>query len=233
MPILNFNSNTVMIFKRLLWWKKTTSTPVVDSGWNGSANYWQNRYVSGDNSGAGSYNRLAEFKAEILNSFVKDNDVKSIIEWGCGDGNQLSLAQYPSYLGYDVALKAIEICKERFINDASKKFEWCGHENFSTKARADLSMSLDVIYHLIEDNVYETYMRQLFDTSRKFVCIYSCNDDNPSIGCHVKHRIFTDWIDKNVSDNWELFKTVKNRYPYDENNPDNTSWSDFYFFVKK
>lgn len=35
-----------------------------------SKNYWENRYKSGGNSGAGSYSNLAEFKAEIINEFV-------------------------------------------------------------------------------------------------------------------------------------------------------------------
>lgn len=42
---------------------------------------------------------------------------------------------------------------------------------------ADLTLSLDVIYHLIEDNVFFTYMDRLFDSSTKFVIIYSLNTD--------------------------------------------------------
>src|SRR5437899_4317923 len=58
------------------------------------------------NSGLGSYDKLAEFKAEVLNGFVKENTIKSVIEYGCGDGNQLKFAEYPSYLGFDVSVKA-------------------------------------------------------------------------------------------------------------------------------
>lgn len=90
--------------------------------WTCSADYWERRYQSGGDSGAGSYNRLALFKAEILNEFVKSNNISSVIEWGCGDGNQLKLAQYPQYMGIDVSAKAIEICKEKFYEDSSKQF---------------------------------------------------------------------------------------------------------------
>ena len=38
----------------------------------GSAQYWDERYATGGTSGSGSYNRLAAFKAEILNEFVRD-----------------------------------------------------------------------------------------------------------------------------------------------------------------
>ena len=112
--------------------------------------------------GAGSYNRLAEFKAEIINKFVRDNNVSKIIEWGCGDGNQLKLAEYPEYIGYDVSKKAVKICREKFSDDLTKQFIWCGGDRFENKVRGDLSLSLDVIYHLIEDDVYEQYMEWLF-----------------------------------------------------------------------
>lgn len=39
----------------------------------GSAAYWETRYRGGEMSGSGSYGRLAEFKAEILNEFVRTN----------------------------------------------------------------------------------------------------------------------------------------------------------------
>ena len=97
----------------------------------------EGRYVEGGNSGAGSYNRLAEFKAEILNRFVKENHIKNIIEWGCGDGNQLMLAEYPLYIGFDVSATAIKMCKEKFLLDKTKKFVWCGSEDFINNDVAD------------------------------------------------------------------------------------------------
>ena len=53
--------------------------------------YWENRYKNNGNSGAGSYGRLAEFKADVINNFIAENKITSVIEFGCGDGNQLSL----------------------------------------------------------------------------------------------------------------------------------------------
>ena len=50
---------------------------------------------------------------------------------------------------------------------------------------------------------------------------------------HVRHRKFTDWIDKNYGDNWEIVNIVKNKYPYDVKDVKNTSWSDFYFYANK
>lgn len=203
------------------------------NAWKGSARYWNERYVNGGDSGAGSYNRLAEFKAQIINEFVEKNHIKTVIEWGCGDGNQLSLANYPSYIGYDVSPYAIKICSNKFKKDSSKKFI-CSKSLFFKPTIAELSLSLDVLYHLIEDDVFDKYMKQLFSSSKKYVIIYSCNDtDHVTEAIHVKHRKFTQWIAENVSQNWTLKDIIKNKYPFDINNPDNTSWSDFFIYEKK
>lgn len=197
-----------------------------------STEYWDERYTKGGNSGAGSYNRLADFKASVINRFVKKNNIDSVIEFGCGDGNQLSLANYPQYVGFDVSKKAIEICKSKFQNDNTKEFIWCGDENFENDRVSNLVLSLDVIYHLIEDDVYEKYMRRLFASSKKYVCIYSSNEEG-QIAKHVKHRKFTEWIDANLKDEWKMVEKIRNEYPYMEENPANTSFSDFYFYEKK
>src|SRR5690606_2413904 len=130
----------------------------------------ERRYSDGANSGAGSYGLLAEFKADVLNSFVVRHDVQSVIEFGCGDGNQLKLANYSSYRGFDVSHTAIRKCKDLFRSDERKSFDLMSAYNGE---KADLSMSLDVIYHLIEDAVFDKYMRMLFNASNAYVIVYS------------------------------------------------------------
>lgn len=197
----------------------------------GSAEYWEQRYKKGGNSGAGSYNHLAEFKAEVLNQFVKEKQIDSIIEWGCGDGNQLSLAEYPLYFGYDVSKTAIEICNQKFEDDKTKKFIWCGEDNFTDNKTAELVLSLDVLYHLLEDDVYENYMKRLFASSEKYVCIYSSNYNEQTVA-HVKHRKFTEWITENMSEKWKLIRYIKNKYPFMIERENETSKADFYFYEK-
>ena len=107
-------------------------------GFAGSQKYWELRYASGGNSGPGSYGRLAHFKAHVINSFVFDRKITSIIEFGCGDGNQLGLALYPKYTGLDVSLSAIEICKKKFETDAAKTFlQYKPHKKEKSTFKAD------------------------------------------------------------------------------------------------
>ena len=50
-----------------------------------SADYWESRYASGGTSGAGSYNRLASFKAEFINAYVSKHAITRVLEFGSGD----------------------------------------------------------------------------------------------------------------------------------------------------
>ena len=95
--------------------------------------------------------------------------------------------------------------------------------------RAELSLSLDVIFHLIEDAGFEHYMAALFDSAERFVVIYSSNVDQDWPVEHVKHRRFSAWIGSHRPD-WELANKIPNKHPYDEDRPAETSFSDFFFF---
>ncbi|WP_411031091.1 methyltransferase domain-containing protein [Spongiimicrobium sp. 3-5] len=193
-----------------------------------STQYWEERYEKGGHSGAGSYNRLAEFKAEVINPFVSTNKIDTVVEFGCGDGNQLQLFKFNSYTAYDVSDSIIQKCKDLFGDDPTKSFF---HLSAYRPQTFDLSLSLDVIYHLVEDTVFEDYMERLFDSSYKYVIVYSSNDNNSESAVHVKHRKFTDWVAKNRL-NFQLIDKIPNRYPFDAKNPKTTSFADFFIYEK-
>lgn len=194
-----------------------------------SAKYWEERYRTGGNSGPGSYSRLAEFKAQVLNDFVKDHAVDSVIEFGCGDGAQLAMAEYPHYTGVDVSPTILAQAREKFAGDPTKAFLLLEDAD---DVGADLSMSLDVIFHLVEDAVFEAHMAKVFGSAGRYAVVFSSNENKPTDAVHVKHRKFSDWVDKNAPQ-FELIKHVTNPYPYDVADMDNTSFADFYFYKKK
>lgn len=194
----------------------------------GSKQYWQQRYQTGGNSGDGSFKQLAEFKAEILNQFIHDKQIKTVIEYGCGDGNQLKLAKYPHYIGFDISLAAIQQCQHLFADDQSKSFKLIDDYQGET---AELVLSLDVIYHLIEDEVFLDYMQRLLASSEKFVIIYSSNTDKQQKlqAAHVKHRQFSQFIEQQGG--WRLLQHIPNKYP-ETNNTQTGSFADFYLYEK-
>lgn len=194
-----------------------------------SSEYWESRYASGGGSGVGSYDKFAEFKAGFINKFVLDKNVKSVIEFGCGDGNQLSLADYPAYIGFDISLTAIELCRSKFPDSAVSLFKPLSEFDLE---KADLSLSLDVIFHLVEDDIFESYMRALFGAANRYVIIYASDSDDNALreGAHVMHRKFTRWVEKNIFD-FKLIECVLNKYPY-YGDCKNGSFSDFYVYEK-
>lgn len=163
-----------------------------------SARFWEQNYARGATSGSGSYGALAEGKSRFLNTLVREHAVRSVIEFGCGDGNQLSLADYSRYVGLDVSRSAIALCQRRFAADPAKSFFLYDGMCFTDRAgmfTADLALSLDVVYHLTEDRVFETYLTHLFAAGRRLVVIYSTNEEISGTAPHVRHRHFTPWIE--------------------------------------
>ena len=130
----------------------------------GSKNYWEQRYLSSGNSGPGSYKELSEFKAQVINNFISHKNIQSVIEFGCGDGNQLKLMKYKEYLGIDVSQTIISRCQKLFLEDKSKNFITL--EKYQNES-GELSLSLDVIFHLVEDDVFVDYLNKLFNAFAK------------------------------------------------------------------
>jgi hypothetical protein len=194
----------------------------------GSVKYWEARYSNGGTSGDGSYGKLAEFKAEVINDFVANHGVETVIEFGCGDGNQLSLVRYPSYLGFDISETAIRMCKKQFAYN-NKAFKLMSEYSGET---ADLTLSLDVIYHLVEDKIFEDYMIKLFRASTKYIIIYSSDSDDNSRydGNYIKHRKFSRWVQDSLPE-WKLIQHIPNKYPY-RNDKTGGSFADFFIYKK-
>ena len=162
-----------------------------------SSRFWEKRYARGGNSGAGSYGKLAMYKKAFINKFVAAHGVETVAEFGCGDGNQLSLSinVYPRYIGFDVSETVLRRLRSRFVRHASKAaFFHVSAFNASVHA-SDLVLSLDVIFHLVEDAIFDEYMGRLLAAAKRFVVIYSSNEDRPARG-HVRHRSFSSWIDR-------------------------------------
>jgi len=195
-----------------------------------SSAYWEKRYATGGNSGDGSYNHLAEFKAAVINQFIHTYNIKSIVDYGVGDGNQCALidTKKVEYYGIDVSDTAISMCQKKRLPN---KIFMTVNEFASKKIQCQVSISCDVIYHLIEDIVYKNYMQNLCNFSDQYIIIYAKNE-NIYHTQHVKFRKFSDYLDMT---NYKLLQHIPNPYPQNIIGRDNTntSPSDFYVYKKK
>lgn len=116
-------------------------------------NYWDSRYKQYGNSWAWSYWDNAIFKANFINQFIKENNIKSVLEVWCGDWNNLGLYEIENYLWLDVSEKAIDICKEIYKWDDSKWFRIMDYTKPLKKV--DLVLCLDVLFHIFPKTEWE------------------------------------------------------------------------------
>ncbi|SEQ15205.1 methyltransferase domain-containing protein [Butyrivibrio sp. TB] len=197
-----------------------------------SREYWEKRYSSGDNSGSGSYGRLAQFKARIINDFCYNHNVSSIVEWGCGDGNNCKMFTVEKYVGYDVSKTAIEICSSK-IKIPNRQFIKYDGEKVHSPEMGELSLSMDVLYHLIEDEMFDNYMFNLFNSSERYVAIYSFDGElESSMASHVKYREHSNYVSRHFP-NYRKLKIIENDFKRTEqSDPDTTSWCDFFFYER-
>ena len=172
-----------------------------------SKEYWENRYKSGGNSGVGSQGVIAEFKAKVINDFVKNNNIQTVCELGCGDW-LFSLFNISEYTVYDVC----EFVVERNKNLYTHKFTTIMNE----LTNYDLTISMDVILHLMEEDVYQQYMKDLFRLSKKYVIIYDRNKNEILEGIHNKFRKFL----PDVPQNFELIEYINNPYKGEDTQAD-------------
>ena len=190
-----------------------------------SATYWDARYRGGGASGPGSEGRLARFKAAFVNRFILDNKIASLVDLGCGDGAQLGRLTPPAdYTGVDVSPTALARCQARFPD---RRFvPW---DRIGTVAPAELTLSLDVLYHLTEDAVFADMLDRLFRLASRFVVIYASNTDATWPAPHVRHRAFTGHPAAKQP-GWRLLAHLPNPCPFEPARALETSFADFFVY---
>lgn len=180
---------------------------------------WDKRYSEGGNSGRGSYGEHYEFKTKVINGFIEKYNIKNVVDFGCGDGNQISNLLFEKYHGVDLSEVSVGLCRSLYADDATKSF---GLYELGKKPekKAELTMSLDVIYHLIDDSYFEDYMKCLIECTDKYILVYSTNFKDDTWEGHVRHREF----DNMLQDEFERIEFIKNELDCP---------ADFYFYQKR
>ena len=159
-----------------------------------SSQYWEDRYYYGGNSGSGSYYKNAAEKADYLNAKIDQFDIDTIVDIGCGDGNNLKLFKIQNYYGFDVSKTIISQNKREFKNDRSKQFLIID-ENFDKNLsnirnqkniKKIICVSFDVIGHLVEDEIYDNQLKS-FDLVNPDYLIISNFDVEREYDLSVPH----------------------------------------------
>jgi SAM-dependent methyltransferase len=190
-----------------------------------SADYWERRYLRGGVSGAGSAGALATYKTGFLNWTLKRLGINSIIDFGCGDGEQVRMLACKNYTGVDVSPHIIEKCRSKYQRRKDWRF-FTFDEQSDYSGVYDAAISIDVIFHIVEDDIYHDYMSRLFKNSRNTVIVYSSDWDARTADAHVRHRWWSKWV-ANQAPEWTISERHANPYPYREDNQMNTTFASF------
>ena len=85
---------------------------------------------------------------------------------------------------------------------------------------------------MVEQDIFEDYVRRLFNAATRFVIIYSSDMDGnwTHKNSHLKHRKFTEWVEANIG-GWSLDRHIPNKYPY-EGDYTEGSFADFFIYEK-
>ncbi|MDK8192832.1 class I SAM-dependent methyltransferase [Paenibacillus sp. UMB7766-LJ446] len=176
--------------------------------------YWEQTYSSGETSGRGSYGVLAEFKAEVVNGLIQREGISSVIEFGCGDGNQLQYMNYEMYLGVDVAGSSVRLCASKFASDTSKSFMLYTPGLWINRGflQADLTVCLDVLYHITDETDFRNTLYDILHASSELVVLYTRlkENGNPGVSTIQDRNIFDYLFDY---PEFKVQEIIPQRYP--------------------
>lgn len=117
-------------------------------------------------SGSGSTINNTILYRELLTKFIKDNNIKSVIDFGCGDWSFSKEINWEgiNYLGIDVVPSVIEENKKRYSKDnikfICKNLFQPNNEISLNDLKAELWIIKDVLQHWSNDDISK-FLNQL------------------------------------------------------------------------
>lgn len=139
---------------------------------NNDINYWDARYLSGNNSGDGSFGKLRDWKHEIMIKFDKCDD---IIDVGCANLEFWDGFKLPDkYIGIDISNESIKKNKLNYPNHSFIRANASEFLGLSAKT----VICFDVLFHILDDIEYDRIISNICRYSQHNIFIYTW-DKNP------------------------------------------------------
>lgn len=143
----------------------------------------------------------------------------------------MSYLEIARYTGVDISEDIVENARTRFNDRPDWNFILSEDVNEKLEPH-DMSLSLDVIFHLIEDDVFDQYMRDLFRFAKTHVLIYSTDNEGSGKVPHFRSRHYSAWIRDNAA-GWHLTRTYNNPYNKSVKDGLHTTGAFFQLFEKR
>ena len=138
-----------------------------------SFDYWKTRYKSGQDSG-NRLDKYVTYKSDYLNALIKDNDLKSVLDFGHGDGTVASRLEVDEYVGLDIAGAELQQRVSQLSWAAkSKQLITTRFDDYETDKLFDVVICMDVLYHILKHE--EAYLRatlaKIVQMSKQYIVI--------------------------------------------------------------
>jgi len=130
--------------------------------------YWDRRYLSGASSGGGSVGRTRDWKWGLIDEHVEISG-KSVLDVGCGDLSFWENRDCKRYTGLDFSDVVIE-------KNLLRRPDWsfrCTDASEPADLSTQIVLCLDVLFHVLEDPVYEGILRNLSRWTEEKLFIYT------------------------------------------------------------
>lgn len=132
-------------------------------------NYWDRRYKEGGTSGKGSIGRLKAWKWNTISRYI--NKPENVIDVGCGDLTMWDEMDWDlnSYIGLDISETIIKRNKQR-----QPDFRFiCTSADVYHELQGEVVLCLDLLFHIMDDDIYEKTLKNLCQYSEKWIFIYT------------------------------------------------------------
>lgn len=201
----------------------------VPANYQGDYDYWFHRHRRGagrrefEADGRGSAGHLRAYKAAFVNAMARKYDCRTAIDLGCGSAWLYGLTSFDEYTGFDISPSAI--WRAYLEHGCPKNAEFHIFDPERTELRrADVAVSLDVVYHITEEVDLWAYLAAMCEAARRLIVVYAADEDPVETDPpHIARRRFVPLIEKR---GWRLAESPENPYADD---PD--VMSRFYVFV--
>jgi len=146
-------------------------------------NYWEDHYSSGGISGQGSIGDCRKWKWDTIFSYVEKID--KVIDVGCGDLSFWDGETCKSYTGIDISPTIIN-------KNMKARPDWnfiCSDASISHPVHAPVVFCLDILFHILDDQVYLSILENLARYSDEWIFIYTWVN-NPLLTLTLRKNLF-------------------------------------------
>lgn len=169
--------------------------------------YWEARHRARLGTPAARIGPIGSMKIRVVNRLYEQFGVATHMDFGCDDGRLLEHIHAERFVGVDISGTLLRNLKNKFPDESRWKFIHV--KELDAAYPCDLVTSLDVVHHLVEDQIFAAYMKRLFKFATKVVCIYSSDHEFSGGARHVRYRDFAAYIAQHFP-GWQLTETIEN-----------------------